>query len=127
MNTARSRAHAPGETCRRAGREHRASQGGEPRSAPAARVPHQRPCNTPAEERAGTCACRGHDWAPQDPGARRMSAAEPARQDQARVTVRIMDREYVIACPYEERSALLDAAELLNTRMREVSDRGKVV
>jgi|SRR5690606_40612167 len=56
-----------------------------------------------------------------------MSAAEPARQDQARVTVRIMDREYVIACPYEERSALLDAAELLNTRMREVRDSGKVV
>ena len=48
-------------------------------------------------------------------------------QDQARVNVRIMEKEYVIACPYEERSALLDAAEYLNGRMREVRDSGKVV
>ena len=48
-------------------------------------------------------------------------------QDQARVSVRIMDREYVVACPYDERSALLDAAEFLNARMREIRDTGKVV
>jgi len=48
-------------------------------------------------------------------------------QDQARVSVRIMDKEYVVACPYEERSALLDAAEFLNARMREIRDTGKVV
>ena len=48
-------------------------------------------------------------------------------QDQARVSVRIMDKEYVVACPYDERSALLDAAEFLNARMREVRDSGKVV
>jgi cell division protein ZapA len=47
--------------------------------------------------------------------------------DQARVSVRIMDKEYVVACAYEERSALLDAAEFLNTRMREIRDSGKVV
>ena len=47
--------------------------------------------------------------------------------DQARVSVRIMDREYVVACPYDERSALLDAAEFLNARMREIRDSGKVV
>ena len=47
--------------------------------------------------------------------------------DQARVSVRIMDKEYVVACPYEERSALLDAAEFLNARMREIRDSGKVV
>ena len=47
--------------------------------------------------------------------------------DQARVSVRIMDKEYVVACPYDERSALLDAAEFLNTRMREIRDSGKVV
>ncbi len=29
-------------------------------------------------------------------------------QDQARVSIRIMEKEYVIACPYEERTALLD-------------------
>jgi cell division protein ZapA len=48
-------------------------------------------------------------------------------QDQARVSVRIMEKEYVVACPYEERSQLLDAAEYLNGRMREIRDSGKVV
>ena len=50
-----------------------------------------------------------------------------SHQDQARVSVRIMDKEYVVACAYEERSALLDAAEFLNSRMREIRDSGKVV
>jgi cell division protein ZapA len=50
-----------------------------------------------------------------------------SREDQARVSVRILEKEYLIACPYDERSALLDAAELLNSRMREVRDSGKVV
>jgi cell division protein ZapA len=49
------------------------------------------------------------------------------QQDPARVSVRIMEKEYLIACPYDERSALLDAAELLNGRMREIRDSGKVV
>lgn len=48
-------------------------------------------------------------------------------QDQARVSVRIMEKEYVVACPYDERSALLDAAEFLTARMREIRDTGKVV
>ena len=48
-------------------------------------------------------------------------------QDPTRVSVRIMDRDYMIACPHEERPALLDAAEYLNGRMREVRDSGKVV
>jgi cell division protein ZapA len=47
-------------------------------------------------------------------------------QDQARVSVRIMEKEYVVSCPYDERSALLDAAEFLNGRMREIRDSGKV-
>ncbi|MGB6452033.1 MAG: cell division protein ZapA [Steroidobacteraceae bacterium] len=51
-----------------------------------------------------------------------MSPAEPAR-----VSVRIMEKEYVVACPHEERSALLDSAEFLNARMREIRDSGKVV
>lgn len=45
----------------------------------------------------------------------------------ARVSVRILDKEYQIACPVEERTALLDSAELLNSRMKEVRDSGKVV
>jgi len=48
-------------------------------------------------------------------------------QEPARVSVRIMEKEYVVACPYEERSALLDAAEFLNARMREIKETGKVV
>ena len=48
-------------------------------------------------------------------------------QDPTRVSVRILDRDYVIACAHEERPALLDAAEYLNGRMREVRDSGKVV
>ena len=50
-----------------------------------------------------------------------------SQQDQARVSVRIMEKEYVVACPYDERSALLDAAEFLKARMREIRDTGKVV
>jgi cell division protein ZapA len=48
-------------------------------------------------------------------------------QEPARVSVRIMEKEYVVACPYEERAALLDAAEFLNARMREIKESGKVV
>ena len=48
-------------------------------------------------------------------------------QDRAQINLRIMEKEYVVACPYEERSALLDAAEFLNSRMREIRDSGKVV
>ena len=45
----------------------------------------------------------------------------------ARVSVRILDKEYFVACPHDERAALLDAAEFLNGRMREIRDTGKVV
>lgn len=50
-----------------------------------------------------------------------------SQQEPARVSVRIMEKEFVVACPYEERSALLDAAEYLNVRMREIRESGKVV
>ena len=50
-----------------------------------------------------------------------------SQQEPARVSVRIMEKEYVVACPYDERSALLDAAEFLNARMREIKDSGSVV
>ena len=57
-----------------------------------------------------------------------MSGADkPEGKDVARVSVRILDKEYLIACPFEERSALLDAAQHLDSRMREVRDSGKVV
>jgi cell division protein ZapA len=36
------------------------------------------------------------------------------------VTVRILDREYLVACKPEEREGLIGAAQLLDSRMREV-------
>ena len=45
----------------------------------------------------------------------------------ARVSVRILEKEYHISCPLEERSDLLDSAEYLNNKMREIRDTGKVV
>ena len=45
----------------------------------------------------------------------------------ARVSVRVLEKEYQIVCPAEERSDLLDSAEFLNARMREIRDSGKVV
>jgi cell division protein ZapA len=44
-----------------------------------------------------------------------------------RVSVRLLDREYQVACPADERSDLLDSAEYLDGKMREVRDSGKVV
>jgi cell division protein ZapA len=48
-------------------------------------------------------------------------------ENSARVSVRILEKDYQIACPTDERSDLLDSAELLNSRMREIRDAGKVV
>ena len=45
----------------------------------------------------------------------------------SRVRVRVLDRDYDVACPVEERTALLDSAEFLDARMREIRDSGKVV
>jgi cell division protein ZapA len=45
----------------------------------------------------------------------------------SRVSVRLLDREYQVACPAEERSALLDSAEFLDAKMKEVRDSGNVV
>ena len=45
----------------------------------------------------------------------------------AHVSVRILEKEYQVACPASERTALLDSAEALNERMREIRDSGKVV
>ena len=47
--------------------------------------------------------------------------------DTARVSVRLLDKEYQVACPISERADLLQSAELLNRRMREIRDGGKVV
>ncbi len=43
------------------------------------------------------------------------------------VTIQILDKEYMVSCPPDEREALLESAKLLNTRMREVREGGKVL
>lgn len=43
------------------------------------------------------------------------------------VTVRILDREYQIACREDEREDLRAAAEFVHERMREVRSRGNVI
>ena len=45
----------------------------------------------------------------------------------SRVSVRLLEKEYMVACPQEERADLLDSAEFLNSKMREIRDTGKVV
>jgi len=45
----------------------------------------------------------------------------------ARITIKILEKEYQVACPPDERAALLDSAELLNAKMREIRDSGRVV
>jgi cell division protein ZapA len=44
-----------------------------------------------------------------------------------RVSVRILDKEYQVACPAEERDDLMRCAKLLNERMREIRDSGKII
>lgn len=43
------------------------------------------------------------------------------------VTIRVLDKEYRVSCAYEEREALMEAARILNGKMREVRDSGKVL
>lgn len=43
------------------------------------------------------------------------------------LSVRILEKEYMVACSPEERNELLDSAEFLNGRMREIRDSGKIV
>jgi cell division protein ZapA len=43
------------------------------------------------------------------------------------VSIQILDKEYLIACPPEEREDLLAAAVYLNARLREIREGGKVI
>ncbi len=43
------------------------------------------------------------------------------------ISVEILDKEYVVACPDGERGALMDAARHLDHAMRGVRDSGKVI
>src|SRR5262249_27229786 len=82
LGKASGRSHRHGESC----------QGREPRAAAAARHSHLRTRNSAAEERAGACAGRGHDRPTEVDGA-------GMSDNQARVSVRILEKEYHISCP----------------------------
>ena len=45
----------------------------------------------------------------------------------AHVNIKILEKEYQVQCPAEERKDLMDSADLLNAQMREIRDSGKVV
>ena len=51
----------------------------------------------------------------------------PMSDKQAQVSIRILEKEYQVACPAQEKSDLIAAAELLNRNMQDIRDRGKVV
>ncbi len=48
-------------------------------------------------------------------------------QQYAQVSVRILDKDYTVKCPPDERTDLLDSAEILNAKMREARDATGVV
>lgn len=43
------------------------------------------------------------------------------------VDVHILDKEYRVMCPEEEREALVAAARQLDSRMRQIRDNGRVI
>ena len=43
------------------------------------------------------------------------------------VTVKILDKDYQVACPPEQEKGLIDAARHLDKQMRKVRDSGKVI
>lgn len=48
-------------------------------------------------------------------------------EQNAQVSVRILDKEYKVSCPASERTNLLDSAEILNAKMHEIRDSGGVI
>jgi len=47
-------------------------------------------------------------------------------EESTTVSVRILDKEYLVACPQEQQEALLRAARHLDNNMREIRASGKV-
>ncbi|HQU16846.1 MAG: cell division protein ZapA [Chromatiales bacterium 21-64-14] len=45
----------------------------------------------------------------------------------AAVSVHLLDKEYLVACPEDEQDGLLTSARYLSGRMKEIRDSGKVV
>ncbi|NVJ59130.1 MAG: cell division protein ZapA [Gammaproteobacteria bacterium] len=50
-----------------------------------------------------------------------------SQQPSNAITLRILEREYQFASPVDEKDKLMEAARLLDGRMREIRDSGRVV
>lgn len=48
-------------------------------------------------------------------------------ENQQTVTITLLDKQYQIACPIEEREELLESARLLNQHMQEIRRTGAVI
>ncbi len=44
-----------------------------------------------------------------------------------KITIDILDKQYTVSCPPEEKQSLLESARILNERLREVRGGGKVL
>lgn len=49
------------------------------------------------------------------------------KQEQIPVTVRILDKEYRVACGPQEQEGLLESARLVDRRMREMRQSGRII
>lgn len=47
--------------------------------------------------------------------------------DKTSLNIKILDREFRVACPEDERKELQDAVAYLDRKMREIRDAGKIV
>jgi len=47
--------------------------------------------------------------------------------DAVPVTIQILDKEYMVSCPADERAGLIESAKYLDARMREVREGGKII
>ena len=49
-----------------------------------------------------------------------------SKQSEA-ITIDILDKQYTVSCPPEEKQSLLESARILNDRLKEVRGGGKVL
>ena len=56
-----------------------------------------------------------------------MSPTDTSVDNTEAVTIRVLDKDYQVACPVDERDALLDSARFLDSKMREIRENRKMV
>ena len=48
-------------------------------------------------------------------------------KDTSSVSIRILDKDYTVACPPGEEAALMSSADLLNKKIKEIKVRGSII